>query len=167
MSATNTLLPGVLLVSETGRIRATTASAQRLLEQVDPAELRTNMRALLGRVALAGPDHPVVISLPLGPWRRLVLTGAQAGHELTVIVEAQSQGPDLGAVEMFTAREREVLGLVVQGLGTKRIASVLNISVWTAQSHLKSMYEKAGVNSRGELMALALYRGDRRVAGYA
>jgi DNA-binding CsgD family transcriptional regulator len=164
MSAAKTLLPGVVLVSESGRIRATTASARRLLEQVDPAELQTNLRALLGRVALAGPDHPVVISLPLGPWRRLVLTGARAGGELTVIVEAQSHRGDLGAVEMFTAREREVLGLVVQGLGTKRIASVLNISVWTAQSHLKSMYEKAGVNSRGELMALALHRRPGRVA---
>jgi DNA-binding CsgD family transcriptional regulator len=164
MSAAKTLLPGVVLVSESGRIRATTASARRLLEQVDPAELQTNLRALLGRVALAGPDHPVVISLPLGPWRRFVLTGARAGGELTVIVEAQSHRGDLGAIELFTAREREVLGLVVQGLGTKRIAGVLNISVWTAQSHLKSMYEKAGVNSRGELMALALHRRPGRVA---
>lgn len=162
---TNTLMPGVALVSETGRIRATTASARRLLEQADADEIRSSMRALWARVTLAGPDYPVVISLPLGPWCRLVLTGALAERDLTVIVEAQSEQPDTGTVEAFTAREREVLGLVVQGLGTKRIAGVLNISVWTVQAHLKSMYEKSGVNSRGELMALALHRREGRAAG--
>lgn len=158
MSGTKTLMPGVVLVGDDGVIRATTATARRLLDEADADEVRTSTRALQARVALAGPDHPVVVSLPLGPWRRLVLTGAMANGDLTVIVEVQAQQTDVGAAFTFTAREREVLGLVVQGLGTKRIASVLNISVWTVQAHLKSMYEKTGVNSRGELMALALHR---------
>src|SRR5262249_2154330 len=48
----------------------------------------------------------------------------------------------------LTAREEEVLRLVVQGLGDAQIAQVLVISPRTVNAHLRSIYGKLNVKSR-------------------
>ena len=47
----------------------------------------------------------------------------------------------------------DIVLLLCQGIGTKEIAAELMISVHTVRDHLKSIFDKAGVNSRGELVA--------------
>jgi len=52
----------------------------------------------------------------------------------------------------LTAREREVLTMVVDGLDVAGIAEALVISVGTVKAHLHRIYKKVGVSGRAELM---------------
>lgn len=53
----------------------------------------------------------------------------------------------------MTPREREVAALLAQGLSNSEIGEKLVLSPLTVQDHIKSLYEKAGVTSRQELVA--------------
>jgi DNA-binding NarL/FixJ family response regulator len=57
----------------------------------------------------------------------------------------------------LTAREREVLRLVSRGYRTPEIATLLAISAHTVSSHIKNIYGKLEVTSRGE----AVYEASR------
>lgn len=56
----------------------------------------------------------------------------------------------------LTAREREILALVVDGLIMKEIAARLGLSYHTIDTHLRSIYEKLHVHSRTAVVAKAL-----------
>ena len=61
--------------------------------------------------------------------------------------------------ETLTAREREVLLLVAEGLPNKAIARELGISEHTAKFHVGSLLGKLGAASRTEAVTLATRRG--------
>ena len=50
----------------------------------------------------------------------------------------------------LTARETETLRLVAKGLNFKEIGGVLNVSPHTVTTHVKRIYQKLAVHSRGE-----------------
>ena len=56
----------------------------------------------------------------------------------------------------LTAREREMLGHLVNGLSYKMIADKCGISFHTVNSHLRKIYEKLHVHSLGEAVSKAL-----------
>jgi NarL family two-component system response regulator LiaR len=58
--------------------------------------------------------------------------------------------------ETLTQREREVLSLVIKGLGNAEIADSLTVSLSTAKSHVSSVLAKLGVSSRIEAIVMVL-----------
>ena len=60
---------------------------------------------------------------------------------------------------MLSAREREVLRLVADGLPTKQISVSLSISERTVKFHVNSILRKLGADNRAQAVALAAQRG--------
>jgi DNA-binding NarL/FixJ family response regulator len=78
-------------------------------------------------------------------------------HTRTAVTLDSAGAPELAELIAdaygLTARERHVTELVAQGLPTAAIAARLHLSTYTVQDHLKAIFEKLDVSSRGELVA--------------
>ena len=59
----------------------------------------------------------------------------------------------------LTARELEVLKLIVKGMSNKEIASALQITEGTVKIHVNNMLSKLGVSDRTKAATTALQRG--------
>lgn len=53
----------------------------------------------------------------------------------------------------LSPREREIARMVAEGHPNKTIASVLEISSWTVNTHLRRIFAKLGVTSRAAMVA--------------
>jgi two-component system, NarL family, response regulator LiaR len=63
------------------------------------------------------------------------------------------------AAEPLTPREREVLGLVAEGLANKEIGARLGIAEKTVKAHVTRVLDKLGVQSRTQAALLAVRSG--------
>jgi DNA-binding NarL/FixJ family response regulator len=70
-------------------------------------------------------------------------------------VGASAPSKDYG----LTAREKEILQLLVQGYNTKEAAARLQISYHTADGYIREIYEKLQVNTRSGMVAKAIKEG--------
>jgi len=62
----------------------------------------------------------------------------------------------------WTSREAELVMTLAQGLANTEISGALGISVRTVENHLRSIYDKAGVSSRTQLLRQLLTDSSRR-----
>ena len=130
--------PGIVLVVDDPRAAWT------------PAARRAGVRAVLDRDAGA-PEmataiaavraglftvHPDVFRSP----RRATIAGKDADRALT-------------------AREREILEMLAEGLSNRAIARRLGISAYTVKFHVASILDKLGAGSRTEAVTLGVRRG--------
>ena len=67
---------------------------------------------------------------------------------------AAQQNPD-STTETLTAREREILDLIAQGLTNQQIASRLSLTLHTVKNHVHNLLTKLGVGSRAEAVTVA------------
>ncbi len=61
--------------------------------------------------------------------------------------------------DLLTNREREVLLLIAEGKTNKEVATKLNLSVYTVDSHRGKIMEKLNLHSTGELVRFAIKNG--------
>jgi DNA-binding CsgD family transcriptional regulator len=73
----------------------------------------------------------------------VVIEPASPAEIVPIVIEAYD----------LTNREREITRLVARGRGTADIAAELYLSAHTVRDHLKAIFQKVGVSSRGELVA--------------
>ena len=73
----------------------------------------------------------------------LTIEPAKSAQIAPIIVEAYC----------LTAREQEITRAVARGLANQEIAAELFLSPHTVRDHLKAIFTKVGVGSRGELVA--------------
>jgi DNA-binding CsgD family transcriptional regulator len=112
-------------------------------EHLRRARRRVDARAHL-RIALG-----LFEDLGAVPWAE------RASQELRASGET-ARRRDVSTANELTAQERNVTTLVRQGLSTKDVAAQLFVSPRTVDFHLRNVFAKLGVTSRGELAALPL-----------
>ena len=122
-----------------GALRA--GAAGFLLKDVEPADLVEAVRVVAGGEALLAPRHT----------RRLI--------EAFVAQTGAAGADDEGQLDELTAREREVLGLVGQGLSNAEIAERLVLSPLTAKTHVARLFTKLGARDRAQLVVTAYETG--------
>jgi two-component system response regulator NreC len=61
--------------------------------------------------------------------------------------------------ELLTRREREILQLVAEGKSNKDVANMLNLSLYTVETHRSNILEKLNLHSVPELILYAVRKG--------
>jgi len=61
--------------------------------------------------------------------------------------------------EQLTTRQREILQLIAEGKATKDIASGLNLSIKTVETHRKDLMERLGIHDVPGLVRYAIRSG--------
>ncbi|MGX4729197.1 PAS domain S-box protein [Pseudomonas corrugata] len=79
-------------------------------------------------------------------------------EKLANVKSINTQLPSTSYTEL-TARERDVLGLICQGLADKEIAARLKLAPNTVRNHVATLYSKLDVHSRSEAIVWARERG--------
>jgi DNA-binding CsgD family transcriptional regulator len=148
-----------VLVLERGVLVEATPAARRWLTELSPldsgaAGLPSSVHAV-AVVAETGVATTHRIRTVRGTW--VVVRGAPLGGGRTVVTIERAGPPEvvslITAALGLTPRERDVVEVVLRGLPTKEIARALHLSPYTVQDHLKTVFAKAGVTSRRQLVA--------------
>ena len=82
-----------------------------------------------------------------------------ARHLLRRFRPGEPAAADPAAMPRLSDREREVLNLIVKGFSYAEIASLLGVSAHTVTTHVRGIYKKLEVHSRGEAVYEALALG--------
>jgi DNA-binding NarL/FixJ family response regulator len=78
------------------------------------------------------------------------LTGSLFSQIMDYGVREMGKKKVIESVRM-TKREREIVGLISEGLANKEIAQKLNLSVYTVKSHVHNILEKMALNTRVQI----------------
>ena len=72
--------------------------------------------------------------------------------------EIRARGSE-DSYELLTPREREILQLLAEGKSNKDIAGMLNLSLYTVETHRRNLQDKLNVHSFAELILYAVRKG--------
>ena len=91
--------------------------------------------------------------------RRTFFTSKVAEMLLEGYLRPHSDSDDPTGQRVLTPREREVIQLVAEGKTTKEVASVLSLSVKTAETHRTNLMRKLDLHSVADLTLYAVRNG--------
>jgi DNA-binding CsgD family transcriptional regulator len=162
---------GLVLLRGDDTIEAITPRARRWLDDLfdstsawaEPPLMLVSLADRARRAGLGATDEIAWARIPRrsGGWVRADASLLDDDERVAVVI---SPGVEAGLADLIaqayglTVREREVATLTLRGLSTREMAASLNLSPYTVQDHLKSIFEKVGVRSRGELAAQLILR---------
>jgi PAS domain S-box-containing protein len=89
-----------------------------------------------------------------GPW-----LGQKIVEKMARLTTPGREGATGAVPDDLSAREREVLGLMAQGLDDAAVAAALRIACNTVRNHVSRIYRKIGVRRRGAAVVWARERG--------
>jgi DNA-binding NarL/FixJ family response regulator len=124
----------------------------------------------VGKVVLfTGAPRPAQVGAALEAGASAVLSKARPAAALVEALERVNRGeriidgaggqqpvPWPGAARGLTARQSEVVSLLLQGLSNAEIAQALFVDVNTVKTHLRHAYKALGVRSRAQALAMLL-----------
>lgn len=146
--------PGHMTVDKGGRIVSTTEHAERWLETLAPHGRFPAVLASLVAALEHRPSAQATVTGERGPVALHASPAKGLDEVVAVILERPRPillAPVIAAAHDLTKRETEVAAAVLRGLSTRQIADALGIADYTVQDHLKSVFAKVGVATRGEL----------------
>lgn len=162
--------PGVVVFDEHGNAESISPAAERWIEQLvevpppsAPAESKMVQIVAARARALGTGQDPLEVAARSrartrsGSWLLLYgtrLSGGTGGRTAVIIQPAAPSevAPLVALAYGLSERECQVTRLCLQGKSTQLIAQALGVSPYTVQDHLKSIFDKTGVRSRGELV---------------
>jgi DNA-binding CsgD family transcriptional regulator len=157
--------PGVVIVDASGEIVSATAAAERWLSLLDDVRHAAGRRhvpvaveAVLARLSATDEPPRARVRASDGTWlvvHASLLRGKSDDQRAVVIepVTPRELANVIVRAYALSPRERQVAELVLRGMATKEISQALELSTHTVTDYLKTLFEKVGVHSRGELAA--------------
>lgn len=158
--------PGLLILDEHLAVESATPASPGWLADLG-GTIETPpvcVLAVAGQVMSEGGPAESRVRGDTGGWvtlRGSPLVRRDGGRQVSVIMEATRPAHLMSLLMRayaLTSREQEVTRLVLRGASTRDIAGELGIAGGTVQAHLRSIFEKTGVRSRRELVAVAFQR---------
>jgi DNA-binding NarL/FixJ family response regulator len=116
---------------------------------------------LVDRSVQAGFRGYLTKSLPTEQFVRSIETIADGRVVLPSTDRQPGDHAPTGPLALLTAREREVLTLLVRGATSEEIARDLAVSDNTVRTHMQNIFAKLGVRSRVQAAAVAVKNGVR------
>lgn len=132
-----------------------------LTQQIDPSYVRAAFQAgAMGFVAKQAAPTELLEAINAALVKRYFVTSLISSHDPSLLaVHNMRENPAELFGKQLTARQREVLQLVAEGMSNAEIASTLNVSAKTVEYHKSTLMDELGIRTTAELTRYAITHG--------
>ncbi len=156
-------LPGADGIQATRQVKAACPQARVLILTADATPARLAAAAAAGASGFLAKDSPfpAILAAIRAPVDGKILVEQDTMAALIQSLDSVSAPPDtpMPGQARLTARERQVLALMGEGLDPQAIARRLVVSRHTARGHVKNILMKLGAHSQLEAVVIATRAG--------